>query len=298
MARPTVFISYSHKDENEKEKLLTHLGVLQSEGLIELWSDEKIVPGADWEAEINQAIARAKVAILFISADFLNSDFILSKEVPALLQRREREGLVVFPVIAKPCAWQTVDWLAKMNVRPWNGEPVWGDASSHVDKDLAAIASEIAGIMQPYKADVNIPFVDVDIPFVIVAMTHKESIELAREDIFNNPEVPPIAGQRFRQFKKVLKKYSITNLSSHYGEDRESWKPYTSNQYTIDRIIRDTITHVNRDTITHVNQKFRKPVPLIRPRFFSTNFFNHAERAQIWDQLRQSGCILIVDAIS
>jgi len=122
---------------------VSHLGVLQRVVLIELWSDDQIGAGADWEAEISQAIAQVRVAILLISANFLTSDFILGKEVPEFLQRRSNEGLTVFPVIAKACAWQTVDWLAKMKVRPKNGVPVWSDAGSHIDEDLAAIAKEV-----------------------------------------------------------------------------------------------------------------------------------------------------------
>ncbi len=34
MPRPTVFISYSQKDEQEKNVLLTHLDVLERDGLI------------------------------------------------------------------------------------------------------------------------------------------------------------------------------------------------------------------------------------------------------------------------
>lgn len=147
MSRPVVFISYSHKDEKEKDQLLSHLGVVHRAGLIELWSDDRIGVGADWEAEINEAITRARVAILLISANFLTSDFILGKEVPPLLKRREGEGLIVFPVIAKACAWRTVSWLAEMNVRPKNGKPVWSDAGSHADEELAAIAEEVALIV-------------------------------------------------------------------------------------------------------------------------------------------------------
>jgi hypothetical protein len=33
--RPTVFISYSHKDQQEKDNLLVQLGVLERVGLIE-----------------------------------------------------------------------------------------------------------------------------------------------------------------------------------------------------------------------------------------------------------------------
>ncbi len=147
MTRPYVFISYSHKDETEKEQLLSHLGVLQRAGLIEVWSDDRIGAGADWETEISRAIAQARVAILLISANFLNSDFILGQEVPSFLKRREGEGLVVFPVIAKACAWRTVTWLARLNSRPKNGRPIWGASDSHVDHDLAAIAEEVAQIV-------------------------------------------------------------------------------------------------------------------------------------------------------
>ncbi len=146
--RPSIFISYSHKDEKEKDHLLSQLGVLQNAGLIDLWSDDRIVAGANWESEIGQVIARARVAILLISANFLTSDFILNKQIPTLLQRHERERLTVFPVIAKACAWRTVDWLTKMNIRPKNGRPVWGDGGRHVNEDLAIIAEEVATIIR------------------------------------------------------------------------------------------------------------------------------------------------------
>ncbi len=159
MTQPLVFISYSHKDEKEKETLLSHLGVLGKAKLIDVWSDDRIGAGGDWKQEIDEAMAQAEVAILLVSANSLTSDFILDEEVPTLLKRRESEGVTVFPVIAKACAWETVDWLAKMNVRPKNGRPVWGDAGIHVDEDLATIAKEVAGIVRgaPYTTSVSQP---------------------------------------------------------------------------------------------------------------------------------------------
>src|SRR5262245_33064610 len=148
MTQPVVFISYSHKDEKEKNRLLAHLGVLQRVDLIGLWSDDRISAGADWKQEISQAMAQAKVAILLISTNFLTSDFILDEEVPTLLQRRKSEGLTIFPVIAKACAWQEVAWLVEMKVRPRNGRPIWGANSRRVDEDLATIAKEVAAIVR------------------------------------------------------------------------------------------------------------------------------------------------------
>ena len=143
MSKPVVFISYSHKDETEKEHLVSHLKVLESAGHIELWVDDRIIGGADWADEIERAIARADVVILLISANFLTSDFILGQEVPAFLERRKNQGMTVFPVIAKACPWSAVDWLARMNVRPKNGRPIWSGTGGQVDEDLAQIAQEV-----------------------------------------------------------------------------------------------------------------------------------------------------------
>lgn len=95
MSRPVIFISYSHQDEKEKNKLLAHLTVFQQQGLIDLWSDDRIAPGANWKEEITAAIEQAQVAILLISANFLSSNFISDNEIPNLLKRRKNEGLVM-----------------------------------------------------------------------------------------------------------------------------------------------------------------------------------------------------------
>ena len=145
--RPIVFISYSHKDENEKNELLSHIAILEKENLIDVWVDDRINAGGDWETEIELAIQQARVAILLITANFLNSAFILGKEVPSLLDRRQREGLIVYPVIAKPCAWDRIEWLKKINVRPKNGAPVWREGGCYADEELAAIAREIADLL-------------------------------------------------------------------------------------------------------------------------------------------------------
>jgi hypothetical protein len=147
MTEPLIFVSYSHKDERQKDRLLSHLGILQRERLVDVWSDDRIHAGADWQQEITIAITQAKVAILLVSANFLTSEFILREEVPALLKRRQSEGLTVFPVIAKACAWQEVKWLSSMNVRPKNGRPIWG-SNHNVDDDLATITKEVASIVK------------------------------------------------------------------------------------------------------------------------------------------------------
>ncbi|MCI0617755.1 toll/interleukin-1 receptor domain-containing protein [bacterium] len=147
MDKPTVFISYSHKDEAWKERLVTQLSVLQFQSILDLWDDHRIEAGQDWYEEVQKAMAAARVAILLVSANFLTSKFILSEEVPRLLQRRDQEGLRIFPVILKPCAWKQVNWLVRMLVRPKDGQPLSGGSEHQIDADLAAIAEEVAKII-------------------------------------------------------------------------------------------------------------------------------------------------------
>lgn len=64
MPIPTVFISYSHKDEDWKDRLVTHLGVLEEEGLLRTWNDRKIGAGDEWFEEIRKAMDTARVAVL------------------------------------------------------------------------------------------------------------------------------------------------------------------------------------------------------------------------------------------
>jgi hypothetical protein len=147
ITKPTIFISYSHEDEMWKNRLVTHLGVLQQEDLLDLWEDSRIGAGEDWFKEILEATAKASVAILLVSANFLVSEFIRRKEVPLLLERRFNEGLHVYPVIIRPCAWKQVKWLSQMNLRPKNGKAISGGNGFQIDTDLTIISEEIATIV-------------------------------------------------------------------------------------------------------------------------------------------------------
>ena len=147
MSKPTVFISYSHLDEEWKDRLVRHLAVSQKQGHLELWHDRKIGAGEDWEQQIQAAMDAASVAILLVSANSLTSDFILREEVSRLLERRASEGLRIFPVVIKPCDWGAVDWLRRMNLRPTDGKPLSGGTDYQIDLALTEIAKEVRQLL-------------------------------------------------------------------------------------------------------------------------------------------------------
>jgi TIR domain-containing protein len=73
--------------------------------MIDLWSDTKIIPGANWREEIKRAIETASVGVLLVSADFLASQFIAEDELPPLLKAAETRGTVILSVILSPCGF-------------------------------------------------------------------------------------------------------------------------------------------------------------------------------------------------
>ncbi len=189
MAKPMIFISYSHEEESLKNRLLTHLGVLRQENLLDIWEDNRIGAGEDWYQKIQEAVTKASVAILLVSANFLTSKFIRSEEVPRLLERQAKEGLRIFPVIVKPCAWKQVKWLARMNLRPKEGRPISEGSEPQIDKDMAAIAEEIAGIIGHTG---NVPGEEGFIPTEPPSIKFKFTVETLRDRQLIRPEDLPL----------------------------------------------------------------------------------------------------------
>lgn len=102
MPVPRVFISYSHKNYDDLEQLQSFLKPLARDGLIDSWDDTRIREGEDWKAQIDAALDNSTIAVLFISQDFLSSDFIYHEEIPRILARAHRGVLTVLPVFLSP----------------------------------------------------------------------------------------------------------------------------------------------------------------------------------------------------
>ena len=142
---PTVFISYSHKDETWKDKLLPHLRALETAGIgMQVWHDRKIDGGDKWYPEIQDAMGNAAVAVLLVSADFLASPFCVQEEVPALLKRQEQHGMLLVPVLLRACMWKAHRWLSARQMIPRDGKCVTVDyAGDQADVIFAIIAEQV-----------------------------------------------------------------------------------------------------------------------------------------------------------
>ena len=99
MPRNQVFISYSHNPEDQAilREFQIHLKPWERTTILDVWSDQKIKPSDDWHLRIHEALAGTAIAILFISPEFLASDYIANYELPYLLRASEEDNVKLVP---------------------------------------------------------------------------------------------------------------------------------------------------------------------------------------------------------
>jgi len=142
-----VAFSYSHKDEELRDRLETHLKLLQRQGVISTWHDRKIMPGDKWAGVIDDNFKRAEMILLLVSVDFLAWDYCYEIEMKAALEREAKREARVVPVILRMCDWASAPF-AMLQALPKDGKPVmkWADrdeAWTDVEKGIKKVAEEL-----------------------------------------------------------------------------------------------------------------------------------------------------------
>ncbi len=140
-----IFICYSHVNSSLKERLVKALRVaLGDDCELEVWDDKSIGTGELWLDKISQALDRAVIAILLITTEFLESTFIRNVEVPRLLERWQKEGIGIYPVILTYTPFKNISWLAKRNVYPPDQKPLFCGGKQKQDQRLTEFVETIS----------------------------------------------------------------------------------------------------------------------------------------------------------
>lgn len=124
----TLVFSYSHADEALRNELEKHLSPLKRAGKITTWHDRRIVPGQEFERQIDQYFSEADIILLLISSDFIASDYCYEVEMTNALARHKRGEAVVIPVILRECAWHQLEFGSIM-AATIDGKPITKFAS-------------------------------------------------------------------------------------------------------------------------------------------------------------------------
>ena len=157
-----IFISYAHGGNGLKWKaaLLRALHVFEQHHLLDVWQDGRIREGAIWADDIASAMNNAQLAVVLLSKEALESQFILNTEFPCLKERQQRDKLPVFPVICEPCNWWDHDWL-RATQAPNGANPLLElseTAQDQVFRKLAtAIAEELSRLALAEDSTLRVP---------------------------------------------------------------------------------------------------------------------------------------------
>ena len=146
MAR--VFFSYSHRDEELRNELETHLAALKRQGIIETWHDRRIGAGEDFENEISENLENADIILLLVSSDFIASEYCYGVEMSRAMERHRSGEAHVVPVILRPCLWEGLPF-GRLQATPIDGKPVTkfpnqDDAFLEVTKAIHTAAQKLS----------------------------------------------------------------------------------------------------------------------------------------------------------
>ena len=141
----SLFYSYASEDEAHRVMLEKHLALLRREGLIGEWHFRKIAAGSDWAKEIDEHLSQAKIILLLISADFINSDYCFEIETQKAMKMHHAGDAIVIPIIVRACDWKTAPF-GKLQALPSGAVPVtsWPNTDEAWSNVAAGIRRAIA----------------------------------------------------------------------------------------------------------------------------------------------------------
>jgi hypothetical protein len=156
-AKPVIFISYSHKDEPDRapEGDIHWLAEIQdylapaTNGVFELWTDEDMTGGADWEKEIKEKLAECDICILLVSRHSLASKYVIDVEIETIVERQRNGDDVQICPIALSSIPQTAlpASLSALNIRPRLDKPLSGFSRHERGVEISKIADEVVGLL-------------------------------------------------------------------------------------------------------------------------------------------------------
>lgn len=226
-----LFIGYSHQDNLDDnsyiERFKNHIAPLKDNGSIEEWYDREILPGEDYQNEIDNNLEDADIICLFISANFLSSENC-KREKKKALELRKKKGIPVIPIIVSPCGWTDDKDISKLLALPTDGKPI----SSFQDRNKAWQVVYI-GLKRLIEKEVRIKQLRITGEFEsflqdteILTKAHSQKERVFLDDVFVSPELDKYDDLREYE-EKISAEELLRNLLDYpkiliAGEDQSS----------------------------------------------------------------------------
>lgn len=150
-----LFYSYAHEDEELCEEIIHALEPLRDEGIVSEWYDRQILAGENWRKQISENLDRAKIVLLMVSPDFMNSDYCMGVELRQALDRHWERQCRIVPIILRNCHWTNTRFGSfqalprdAMPVEQWENQE---EALFSIMEGIRAVCNEIVDWENPYR---------------------------------------------------------------------------------------------------------------------------------------------------
>lgn len=117
------FISYSHADEQHKNRLTQFLVMLKRNGVLESWDDRQLLAGDKLDQEIERQLHAADVVILLVSQDFISSYYCYEIELSKTFAMINEGVSRVIAIIVDHCTWGDTS-IKEFVLLPKDAKPV------------------------------------------------------------------------------------------------------------------------------------------------------------------------------
>lgn len=206
--RLKLFISYSHNDENYITEFIKHISTFENQGLINYWYDKRIIPGDQFQYEIDINIENADIICLFVSSNFLSS-YACRAEKDRALELENTKGTSVVPIIISSCGWKDEQEFPKKIALPSDGRPV--ETYDNVADGWHDVYSGLKKVIDKELLLREVVFCDVYASFLksteMLTKAHSQKNEVHLDDIFVFPEL-----EKFDELREYDKQESSENI--------------------------------------------------------------------------------------
>ncbi len=100
-----VFISYSKNDYHHLEEFKKFLAQPLRDKAIEVWTDQRLLVGNEWDEKIRKTLEEADIICLLLSQDLINTSYVHEVEFKRAMEKAERNQATIFGILLKECDW-------------------------------------------------------------------------------------------------------------------------------------------------------------------------------------------------
>ena len=149
--KPLVVVSSVSQDQDWLEAFRPHLDILGQYGEVDIWNESDIAAGSDRYRELDERMRSARIVICLISAHYLSS-IRRFESFDYLLGQRQRGGLLLLPILVKPCPWQIVPWLKPIQMFPRDNQPVSTHYQGREDEVFTEVVLDVYERRQTFES--------------------------------------------------------------------------------------------------------------------------------------------------